>query len=252
MARETKRRVRHNIETLIPRLEALGYEFGYRLLAEESSDFTFEEVAEIEGQCPRFRPPLPDARERLAKLEAQVGALPLSLRAWGADVGTFDFVGQTPQRWDDLGYQCLQGAAYKMFEREHPNYTAKEYRQFKQAHPEFQQGIAAENIYLDPLVIQPIKHTLQHARPNESMPGKISVPLAPDHDHKYFVSGSGPYEIFAPCLAADALLEGEWHNTTFVDYLCICFRWGGFRGMQSAPRLAATDLAVLTRGLLPL
>jgi hypothetical protein len=29
VARETKRRVRHNVEALIPRLEAVGYALGY-------------------------------------------------------------------------------------------------------------------------------------------------------------------------------------------------------------------------------
>ncbi|HEV8191173.1 MAG TPA: hypothetical protein VGP82_06775 [Ktedonobacterales bacterium] len=35
VARETIRRARYTIETLIPRLEAIGYRFGYDWLAED-------------------------------------------------------------------------------------------------------------------------------------------------------------------------------------------------------------------------
>lgn len=253
VARETMRRARHNVKTLILRLEALGYEFGYHWLAEEPQRrFTDEQIAEIERECPHFRPPQPDLPERLAELEAQAGMLPLSLQAWYEEVGTVNFVGKAPQTWDDLGYQGFQGAAYKAFKREHPHPSAEEHRQFVQAHPEFRQAIVAEAIYLDPFVIQPIEHTLLLAEPSQVMPGKYRVPLAPDYCHKYFVSGGGPYEIFAPCLAIDAPLNGEWHDTTFVHYLRICFRWGGFPGLQRAPRPPADDIAALTRELLPL
>jgi len=254
VACETMQRARLNIATLLPRLEALGYELGYRWLTEEPyrREFTSEEVAELERECPRYRPPQPDVRDRIAELEARVGALPLSLRAWYEEVGVVNFVGKAPQSWDDLGYQAFQGAAYKAFEREHPHYTAEEYRQFKKAHPEFQQGIAAECIYLDPLVIWPIEAPLQLTEPSVDLPSTTGVPLAPDYNHKYFVSGGGDYEIGAPCLAIDAPLDGEWHHTTFVDYLRICFRWGGFPGLQRAPRPPAADLADLTQDLLPL
>ncbi len=218
VARETMRRVRWNIETLIPRLRDIGYEFGYGCLAKEPyRRFNFGEIAEIERECPHFRPPLPDMRERIIELETQVGTLPLSLRAWYEVVGTVNFVGKAPQRWDDLRYQGFKGAAFKTFRREHPNHTAEEFRQFKKTHPEFHQGIVAESIYLDPSAIQPIEHTPQLAEPSRDIPGKNRVPLAPDYHHKYFVSGGGPYEISAPCMAIDAQLDGEWRDTTFVD-----------------------------------
>ena len=144
VARETMRRVRWNIETLVPRLRDVGYEFGYGWLAEEPyRRFTFEAIAEIERECPHFRPPLPDVRERIIELEALVGVLPLALRAWYEVVGTVNFVGKAPQSWDDLGYQGFKGAAFKTFQREHPKHTAEEFRQFKKAHPEFHQEIVA-------------------------------------------------------------------------------------------------------------
>jgi hypothetical protein len=83
VARETMRRARHNIELLVERLQAIGYRFGYAWLAKEG----------------RF------SKEAIAELEARVGTLPLSLRAWYEIVGTMDFVGEAPPSWDDLGDQ---------------------------------------------------------------------------------------------------------------------------------------------------
>ena len=46
--------------------------------------------------------------------------------------------------------------------------------------------------------------------------GICELPIAPDEHQKYFVSGS-TYTIHIPAPVADARLEGEWHNTTFVQ-----------------------------------
>jgi hypothetical protein len=35
-----------------------------------------------------------------------------------------------------------------------------------------------------------------------------------------------------PCDGADAPLLEEWHETNFVDYLRVAFRWGGFPGWE--------------------
>jgi hypothetical protein len=56
--------------------------------------------------------------------------------------------------------------------------------------------------------------------------------IAPDYYHKYGVSGGAPYEIAFPDLAIDAPLLNEWHETTFVNYLRLCFRWGGMPGLE--------------------
>ena len=39
-----------------------------------------------------------------------------------------------------------------------------------------------------------------------------------------------------PDLAADTHLLFEWHHTTFVTYLRLCCRWGGFPGLERARR----------------
>jgi hypothetical protein len=51
--------------------------------------------------------------------------------------------------------------------------------------------------------------------------------------------------------AADALLKGERHNTTFVGYLRLAFRWGGFPGWEGQPSRPERELAFLTVGIAP-
>jgi hypothetical protein len=45
-----------------------------------------------------------------------------------------------------------------------------------------------------------------------------------------------PYGFSVPNAEVDAVLEHEEHALPFVDYLRLCFRWGGF------PRLERADL----------
>jgi hypothetical protein len=81
--------------------------------------------------------------------------------------------------------------------------------------------------------------------------GICELPIAPDEHHKYLVSGN-IYTIRAPALAADVLLEGEWHHTTFVNHLRICLRWAGFPRLEqlAGDSAAMSGLSALTDGLL--
>jgi hypothetical protein len=82
--------------------------------------------------------------------------------------------------------------------------------------------------------------------------GSCNLPVAPDEYHKYFYSGAGPYAI--PCLnpVAAAPLRYERHKTTFVNYLRICFRSGGFPGWERIEQRPEVDLAFLTADLFPI
>ncbi len=93
VARETMRRVRHNIEALIPRLEAAGYQFGYGWVCGHAFPSGPPD--------PVFAPPPPNVAQRLAELEARTGVLPLSLRAFYEVVGAVNFVGEPPPAWAD-------------------------------------------------------------------------------------------------------------------------------------------------------
>lgn len=58
--------------------------------------------------------------------------------------------------------------------------------------------------------------------------GLFAIPIAPDALHKANVSGGGPYGLLFPNNGMDGLLlegdEPEWHHTSFVNYLRICFK----------------------------
>lgn len=139
-----------------------------------------------------FTPPAADIGAQLDDLEGTIGALPLALRCWYEQVGQVNLNGHHPE-WD---YD-----------------------------------------YPDPLVVEaPIEYVLSEYelwvadRGTEWERAGFEIDLAPDYLHKANVSGGAPYEMAVPDRGVDGLLLGECHDTTFVNYLRICFRWGGFPG----------------------
>jgi hypothetical protein len=236
VARETMRRVRHNIETLIPRLEAIGYAFGYgwaqgRKFPSGPPD-------------PVFAAPDPDVAETIAEFERRAGILPLSLRAFYEVVGSVNFVGDPPAAWtdwravpDDIDALYVYPAAVALQDAE-----AWQERYDDLRKDEWNPPSTDEEDMCD-------------ARAYFALPRECwLVPIAPDEWHKYDISGCGAYEMAIPNLAADARLLTERHRTTFVNYLRICFRWAGFPKLERIPGApaAVSALSVLTRDLLPL
>jgi hypothetical protein len=76
--------------------------------------------------------------------------------------------------------------------------------------------------------------------------------IGPDSFHKGGQSGGPSYCILLPNTAADALLLYERHHTTFVNYLRICFRWGGFPGFELLGHAREEVVRELTPNLLPI
>lgn len=143
-------------------------------------------------------PPEPDVSARLDDIEGLVGALPLALRCWYEEVGQVDLTGTHP----DWGFA-----------------------------------------YTDPLVVEaPLDYVRsQYAeweadRGTEWDQGDFVVDLAPDYLHKADVSGGPAYAMAVPDGGADGLFRYERHNTTFVNYLRICFHWAGLPGWDSGAR----------------
>lgn len=209
VAHETMRRVRRNIETLIPRLRQLGYEFGYAWAAK---DGRIDDAQELEQRYPVYMEPDRDVGEQIRELERRFGALPLSLRSFYEIAGEVNFIGSHPS-WE--------------YEK------------------------------LDPLEVISPRSVLElddWARwsDDKNEDGSRNLPIAPDEYHKYFYSGYGGCAI--PCLdlVADAQLLVEEHETAFVNYLRICFRWGGFPGWERRKQWPEQDLAFLTADLLPI
>ena len=189
VARATMRRARHNLDLLIPRLRAIGYEF----LADNPNTTLYPETV--------FAPPNANVLARIAEQEKSVGALPISLCAWYEIVGEVNLMGTHP------------GIRY--FEDEP---------------------------LPDPLVVDAISDyhfdLLEDWQADCDLigaDGAYPLELAPDEFHKANISGGLPYSVALPNEAIDAPLLYEWHNTTFVNYLRICFRFGGFPGFERLP-----------------
>jgi hypothetical protein len=159
--------------------------------------------------------------ERIAKLEALAGPIPLSLRAWYETVGAVNLVGTAPEPWH-LDEQADPLYVYPIED------ALAEYAEWKVAHTAW---VAGDETY---------------------DPGPFRVPIAPDYLHKYHISGGMWYHIVLPNPAADAPLRAERHAAVFVEYLRICFRWGGLPGLDRAANVPASKMALLTRNLLPL
>jgi hypothetical protein len=83
--------------------------------------------------------------------------------------------------------------------------------------------------YPDPMVISPSNYILKYEEANWYRE-QYRLEIAPDQYAKEDVSGGPPYTILVPNSDIDAPFENESHKITFVDYLRICVRSGGFPG----------------------
>lgn len=91
VARETMRRIRHNLGLLVKRLRILDYRFAC-------------EHEEYSSQP--FQKPHPDSVQDLDAAERQYGLLPLSVRMLYTEIGSVDFSGYHPKlsRYDGAGW----------------------------------------------------------------------------------------------------------------------------------------------------
>ena len=160
-------------------------------------------------------PPPHDAGQLLQRLQKNGRTLPLSLRAFYEVVGAVNFMGRK-SRWPWTIARSTPSQAEDSL------------------------------VFADPLVVFPFEGAFDEL--DEDDCGFISI--APDDLHKADTSGGDPYEIAVPDLRADGELLNERHGLLFVDYLRLCFRFGGFPGVDDADaRPAAIDR--LTANLVP-
>ena len=178
-----------------------------------------------DGLSVPYAPPISNAKSILDAMESETGPWPLALRAWYEVVGSVNLMGFHPDWPNDYD------------------------------DPHF--------IYTDPLVLDPIEPMFDIWRDEVEEPGTSILPIAPDYYHKADVSGGGPYGIVLPNEAADARVAREWHDTTLVNYLRECFRWGGFPGFDvrhpmnpqhlvEGVAMPSEHFALLTSDLLPM
>jgi hypothetical protein len=113
--------------------------------------------------------------------------------------------------------------------------------------------------YSDPLVVYPIEAAISDyedwryaVNEGDAEAGQFGIPIAPDYFHKDNVSGGSPYQISVPNAGIDGILEHERHQTTFVNYLRICFAQGGFPGIKWYVGDIPQMMTQLSDGLLPI
>jgi hypothetical protein len=98
----------------------------------------------------------------------------------------------------------------------------------------------------DPLVVHGLDEGLVMDEDDDEESRTIII--APDDLHKANTSGGDPYAMMIPDPRADGELLDERHRLFFVDYLRLCFEFGGFPGYEgkaTAPR----ELRALSEGL---
>jgi hypothetical protein len=240
VARETMTRARANVETLVARLTALGYQFTSDALGKGS---------------PPHVPPTAESLADLRALEVEFGPLPLAIEMWHEVVGAVDFIGAYPglsayERMDPNNLlMSFGGQAVRMSVFPEPHIVGP-------ASPADLQP--NQDPTSDPLVVWPAIEALVDEPPEsddevDSEEPAFSLCIAPDALHKANVSGGdGPHIAFGDA-GMDAPMAGDdWDGVSFVAYLRVAFAWGGFPGLRDAPNPPRDLLARLTEGLLPL
>lgn len=163
------------LERIASRLTALGYRF--------------DQPGAV------FPGPEAGTQEAIARIEREIGQLPLAIKLFWSKVGSVDFTGQH-RDWEG----CEYPDPLVVFP---PSCAVDELEQFL--------ADRAERTRFD---------------------CPYRVPIAPDRYHKENVSGGMWYNLSVPAIADDPPLNDEPHRTTFAAYLELAVRWGGFPGLD--------------------
>jgi hypothetical protein len=152
-----------------------------------------------------FPGPEPGTEDAIERIEREVGELPLALKLFWRLIGSVDFAAP---------YRTWRPVEYPWSGCEYP----------------------------DPLVVYPpsaavaeLDEFLGDREERMRCDFPYVVPIAPDDAHKDNVSGGMWYNLSVPAVADDPPLNDEWHQTTFVSYLELAVRWGGFPGLERCP-----------------
>jgi len=163
----------------------------------------------------------------LRDMERKGVIIPLSFRAFLEAVGTVDLIGSHPTLNPVDGGRIRRpgGPILSSDPLEFSGYLALE------------------------LLFDEWEDTISEDRPT------VSWEVGADAEDKTWLGDeerNGCYTVQLPNSAADAVLEGEAHKTTFVEYLRLSFQWGGFPGWEKYEDRPEKELAFLREGLLPL
>ncbi len=248
VAYETMQRVDANVRTVVQRLQAMNYTFttdvgprGAPTVQMGASRMDLDDLVRNAGSMPQMGgllgklakvaemlagatkgratsrhtpvtphvPPGAGVRTEIAKFEKEFGPLPLSLRAFYEVVGEVNLVGH------------------------HPSLAPRDSR-----------------VAPDPLVVYAFDEgAVEYDEDDDDGETPSAITIAPDDLHKADTSGGDPYEMAIPDPRADGELLNERHNLFFVDYLRLCFSFGGFPGYDGSERVPP-EIATLSAGLI--
>lgn len=286
VARETMWRVRENLETLIPRLVAIGYQFGYGWVqppASEPFGWRLREAYRSMLVGAKAEPPIltiatdlesqiADRQARMERLRelgapaiimqneermlAELTARPRAaaqLRELEGEIGALPL---SLQAWYDIvggvnlvGVQPDWVRLIAKSGRIDASYWERGFDPAEGGHP---------MQYLEPLQIYalgghgPFGTKLLDG--HSVSDGRYHLAVMANEHQAYYEYGQDrfDYEIEVPCASADTALLFERHETTFVNYLRMCLlRWAGFPGWERMPVRPERDIVTLTAGLLP-
>jgi hypothetical protein len=267
VAEETMRRARHNIESLITRLAAMGYRFAApapeRELDRINKDITEPkfnsfilrqvQMAVAEGRLPAsalnpkenpaFHFRLKTLRKEKAALEAELERMvtmpPLE------NPRIFYPPEEQTSEWLEATERCARGplpVSIRSWYR-HVGYVS-----LGGSHPVINPDGCATP---DPLLVHSLPDLTKQlviGRRDDKTVLTISV----NDRNKVGLTGGKSYTITIPSACADVELENEWHQTMFVHYLRKAFEWGGFPGWERDPAAPHDSIAELTERLLPI
>jgi hypothetical protein len=177
--------VGEHVAKIARRLPALGYQFKRASAA--------------------FPGPEPGTEEAIARIEREIGALPLALKVFWRLVGSVDFTAR---------HKASAAVEYPWGGCEYPDPIV---------------------VYPPSVAISELDEFLGDREERMRCNFPYLVPVAPDDIHKDNVSGGMWYNLSVPAVADDPPLNDEWHETTFVNYLELAVRWGGFPGLERCP-----------------
>jgi len=174
------------------RIQKIGLDLETIVFHLNECDFEFEHRDEV------FPGPEENAAESIARIEREVGALPLALKLFWLQVGSIDLCGFHPE-WEGCEY---------------PDPLV---------------------IWPPSFAVNELEDFLADKKNRLATNFPYVVPVAPDAYHKADVSGGMFYNITVPATADDPPLNDEWHKTTFLNHIDIAIRFGGFPGLAHSP-----------------
>ena len=268
VATETMRRVRHNIELLIPRLATAGYRF-----IPPGDEYVPDIEGSIDANVQRMmqqpmQPNVPGldmqaymekaaakAKERLAPMLAEMEERRKKKRAEVAKMLKIPPM-ENPKVFDPPSGKT-EGQLKKIEKAAGGPLPISLRAWYEQvggvslmgSHPVFNTN---QDPLADPLVVCPLGELLQMMDMfGDECDEGVALWLSPDDLHKANISGGDPYIITVPNAGADAPFENECHETTFVNYLREAFHWGGFPGLKHSSNPPLQQIEELTAGFLP-